>query len=484
MESPEYPVCLQSFDERDAIHRVLSCGHSVCQTCLAELPQPYPDTIRFPTCTQLVKYPSHFSTRPFLSSQKHRPPQTLPPTLPFFLLRSFHKTESKDWILPNYAVSTDDVGVRRFSSISSSKGGICFGVNRSVSLAPIVCCSSRDHSKFRGGCVGVYGLWGEGVEGTLHMVCERQRCNFLDQFGELGNVFVGVSEGGLELDKGGIFSFLMIGKGICEAVLAFHLEGLVAGCLGLSCFSFDELGGICVDLNEALMMGRKLVNAVSTKHEEEATCKDCLENEVFASPEVLYELLHKRGTSLDSGHSRYPIGYGSDVWSLACVLLRLLIGSALPRNTLKMKEENDGDISASYVCWVEKVSSVMEDKLGSEYLSLRKILCKCLDVNPGNLNLVDVRKCIQDMLVKPQFDFLGNLISRDSTCHCLVLGELCLLPKQSSNGPIEHELQEKESDSQPNFLQNGKDKSDEDFAAGSPKGMTEHKDLWGKSKKS
>ncbi|XP_028230618.1 uncharacterized protein LOC114410920 [Glycine soja] len=413
MEPPECPVCLQSFDERDAIHRVLSCGHSVCQTCLAELPQPYPDIIRFPTCTQLVKYPSHFSTRPFLSSQKHRPPQTLPPTLPFFLLR--------------------------------------IGFSRTTPFQPVMLVFA----------------------GSVQYL--RPRVGFAS---ELTAAWFG------ELDKGGIFSFLMIGKGICEAVLAFHLEGLVAGCLGLSCFSFDELGGICVDLNEALMMGRKLVNAVSTKHEEEATCKDCLENEVFASPEVLYELLHKRGTSLDSGHSRYPIGYGSDVWSLACVLLRLLIGSALPRNTLKMKEENDGDISASYVCWVEKVSSVMEDKLGSEYLSLRKILCKCLDVNPGNLNLVDVRKCIQDMLVKPQFDFLGNLISRDSTCHCLVLGELCLLPKQSSNGPIEHELQEKESDSQPNFLQNGKDKSDEDFAAGSPKGMTEHKDLRGKSKKS
>ncbi|KAG5050461.1 hypothetical protein JHK85_011564 [Glycine max] len=478
MEPPECPVCLQSFDERDAIHRVLSCGHSVCQTCLAELPQPYPDTIRL----SLQHSPSSSSGHSIKLNQKStiNSGYDHPP----FWSPEFYAAW-KDWILPNYAVSTDDVGVRRFSSISSSKGGICFGVNRSVSLAPIVCCSSRDHSKFRFSYVAwvikcLEGL-SEGARGELALILEASVRQ--GRFGELGNGFVGVSEGGLELDKGGIFSFLMIGKGICEAVLAFHLEGLVAGCLGLSCFSFDELGGICVDLNEALMMGRKFVNAVSTKHEEEATCKDCLENEVFASPEVLYELLLKRGTSLDSGHSRYPIGYGSDVWSLACVLLRLLIGSALPRNTLKMKEENDGDISASYVCWVEKVSSVMEDKLGSEYLSLRKILCKCLDVNPGNLNLVDVRKCIQDMLVKLQFDFLGNLISRDSTCHCLVLGELCLLPKQSSNGPIEHELQEKESDSQPNFLQNGKDKSDE-FAAGSPKGMTEHKDLRGKSKKS
>ncbi|KAL2601847.1 hypothetical protein AAZV13_10G190600 [Glycine max] len=58
MESPECPVFLQSFDERDAIPRVLSCGHSVCEACLAELPQRYQDTIRCPACSQLVKYPS------------------------------------------------------------------------------------------------------------------------------------------------------------------------------------------------------------------------------------------------------------------------------------------------------------------------------------------------------------------------------------------------------------------------------------------
>ena len=50
----------------------------------------------------------------------------------------------------------------------------------------------------------VYGLWSERVEGPLYMVCERQRCNFLNKFGELGNGFLAVSEGGLELDKGGI----------------------------------------------------------------------------------------------------------------------------------------------------------------------------------------------------------------------------------------------------------------------------------------
>ncbi|RDX64969.1 Protein translocase subunit SECA2, chloroplastic, partial [Mucuna pruriens] len=531
MELPECPVCLQSFDERDAVPRVLSCGHSVCEACLAELPQRYPNTIRCPACTQLVKYPSQqgpsslpknidllrlcLQHSPSSSSNNNPQKPNQRSTInagydhPPFWSPEFYAAW-KDWILPHDAVSIDDHGLGWFGSSSSSKGRVCFGVNRNVSLTPIVCFPPGDHSKFKfsyvarvmaclegmndvareelalileasvrqGRICRVYGLWSEGVEGPLYMVCERQCGNLLDKIGELGSGFVG-----LEFDTGGIFSFLMIGRGICESVLALHLESLVAGCLGLSCFSLDELGGIFVDLNEALVMGRKFVNAVSGKHEEEATCKDCLENELFISPEVLYELLNKRGTAPDSGHSRYPIGYGSDVWSLACVLLRILIGNALPQNTLEMNEDNGGDISASYLCWVEKVSSVLEDKLGSEYLSLRQTLCKCLDVNPGNRpDTMDVRKCIQDMLIKPQFDFLGNLegtISRNSTGRCMVLGDLCLLPKERSNEPSEHEFQEKEIDSLPNFVQDGKDKSDEDFAAGLSKGMAELRDLRG-----
>ncbi|ESW09462.1 hypothetical protein PHAVU_009G129300 [Phaseolus vulgaris] len=530
MELPECPVCLQSFDDRDAIPRVLSCGHSVCEACLAELPQRYPNTIRCPACTQLVKYPSQQgpsslpknidllrlslqnSPSPSKHSHRHNQRSTINSGYDH---SSFWSPEFydawKNWILPHDAVLTED---HCLGQLSSSKGRVYIGVNRCVSLAPIVCLSPGNDSKFRFSYVAwvikclermsevareelarileasvrqsrvcrAFGLWSEGVEAPLYMVCERQSGNLLDKFGELGNGFVGGNEGGLELDGGGIFSFLMIGRGVCEAVLSLHLEGLVAGCLGLSCFSFDELGGICVDLNEVLGMGRQL-HAVSGKHEKEAMCKDCLENEIFASPEVLYELLHKRRSAPDSGHLRYPIGYGSDVWSLARVLLWLLIGNELPRNSLEMIEENGGDSTASYVCWVEKVSSFLEDKLGSEYLSLRKTLCKCLDVNPGNRpDVVDVRKSIQDTLVKPQFEFLGNLEvtkNKDSAGHCLVLGELCLLPKEWSDEPREHELREKEIGGQPNFVQDGKDKSDEDFAAGLSGGLTELKDLRG-----
>ena len=170
MESPECPVFLQSFDERDAIPRVLSCGHSVCEACLAELPQRYQDTIRCPACTQLVKYPSqqgpsslpknidllrlslqHSPSPSSSSSSDHSQiPNQRSTTNSCYYHPPFSSHELyvtwKDWILPHDAVLTDDHCIGWFSS---TKGRGCFGVNRSVSLAPIVCFPPRDRSKFR-----------------------------------------------------------------------------------------------------------------------------------------------------------------------------------------------------------------------------------------------------------------------------------------------------------------------------------------------
>lgn len=56
--SPECPVCLQIYDGSGTVPRVLPCGHSACETCLGQLPQRFPQTIRCPACTQLVKFPS------------------------------------------------------------------------------------------------------------------------------------------------------------------------------------------------------------------------------------------------------------------------------------------------------------------------------------------------------------------------------------------------------------------------------------------
>ncbi|XP_058786919.1 uncharacterized protein LOC131661399 isoform X2 [Vicia villosa] len=527
---PECPVCLQNYDGDSAIPRVLSCGHTVCEACLVELPERFPNTIRCPACTQLVKYspkqgPSSLPKNIDLlriclqqdSSSKHQKSNHQRSLIDYGYSSRFWSDEFyaawKDWILPNDVVSVEENGFGRFSS--GSKGRVCFGVNRNVSLVPIVSLVLVSDSKFKFSYVAwvikclegmndvareglglilegsvrqgrfcrVYGLWSEVVGGSLYLVCERQNGRVLDEFGGLRSV----SGDGLELDEGGVCRFATIAKGIVEGVIALNLEGLVAGCLGVSCFSFDELGGVCVDLNEVLVMGRKIVDQVSggVGDDCQAMCRDFLNNELFVSPEVLFTLLHEGIINPESGDSRYPIGYGSDVWSLACVLLQILFRNALPQFTLQKSEENGFDVSASYISWVERVCSVLEEKIGSEnLLSLKQTLCKCLDINPGNRpDVVDVRKCIQDVLVKRQFGFLGETevtVNRNNTGHPVILAKLCQLLQESSKGPRDHELQVKvNGGGQPEFLQGAENISDEDFATSLSQGMTELIDLQG-----
>ncbi|CAI8598328.1 unnamed protein product [Vicia faba] len=531
-ELPECPVCLQNYDGENAIPRVLSCGHTVCEACLVELQERFPNTIRCPACTQLVKYshnqgPSslpknidllricleqHSSSKHQKSNQKSNHERYL---INYGYSSRFWSDEFyaawKDWILPNDVVSVDENGFGRFSS--GSKGRVCFGVNRTVSLVPVVSLVLVSDLKFKfsyvawvikclegmnevvreglglilegsvrqGRLCRVYGLWSEVVGGSLYLVCERHSGRFLDEYGGLRSV----NGDGLGLDKGGVCHFATIAKSIVEGVIALNLEGLVAGFLGLECFSFDELGGVCIDLNEVLVMGRKIVDRVSggAGDDHEAMCRDCLNNELFVSPEVLSMLLHEEIVNPESGDLRYPIGYGSDVWSLACVLLQLLLRNALPRITLQMSAENGIDVSASYISWVEKVYSVLEEKIGSENLSLKQTLCKCLDINPGNRpDVMDVRKCIQDVLVKHQFGFLGDTevaVNRNNTGHPVILAKLCQLLHESSKEPRDHELLVKVNGGQPEFLQGAENISDEDFAASLSQGMTELKDLQG-----
>jgi len=523
-ELPECPVCLQNYDDENAIPRVLSCGHTVCEACLVHLPPRFPNTIRCPACTQLVKYspnqgPSSLPKNIDLlrislqhSSSSHKSNQRSSINDEYVHSSKFWSHEFyaawKDWFLPHDTVSVTEDGVGRFNS--NSKGRVCFGVNRTVSLAPIITLSPVTDSKFKFSYVAwvikcleemnevvreglgfileasvrqsrlcrVYGLWSEVVGGSLYLVCERQCGRVLEKFG-----------GGLDLDKDGHFSFAMIAKSVIEPMIALNLEGLVAGCLGISCFCFDELGGVCIDLNEVLAMGRKIMDQVSGGTGDEPSHKsmftECLdlENEIFVSPEVLSMFLHKRIVNPESGDSRYPIGYGSDVWSLACVLLQLLIGNELPRITFEMSEGNGLDVSASYISWVEKVSSVLEEKISSEYLSLKQTLCKCLDINPENRpDVVDVRKSIQDLFVKHQFGFLGDselTVNRNNTGHPVILAKLCQLLEESSKEPREHGLQAKEDGGQPDILQGAKNISDEDFTASISQGMIELKDLQG-----
>ncbi|KAI4337854.1 hypothetical protein L6164_016223 [Bauhinia variegata] len=548
MELPECPVCLQNYNEESTVPRVLSCGHSVCEACLVELPQRYSDTIRCPACTQLVKYPAQqgpsglpknidllrlcveqsSSKSQNSSEQSTNNGYDHSQFCPRFWSDEFYTTW-KDWIIPHDLVSINSkssgherpglgfVLRGRFGSTSSLKGRVCFKDGHDLSLAPIVSLPPTSNSKFRFCYVArimkclqgmkeaereelalilkvsskqnrickVYGLWSDLVDGYLYLVCERHDDSLPNKFGELRNGFLGAGGDGLSRD--GVLSFAMIGMSICDALIAFHSGGLAAGYFGLSSFCFDELGSICIDLNEVLLTGRQIpatvmntISRCSSNEDKEGVIRDdFLKNEVFISPELLFELLPKESISLENGYTGHLIGYSSDVWSLACVLLQLLFGNSFPRYTLLMNEEEGFNFSASYIDWVGQVSSLMEEKLGSEYLTFRKTLYDCLALNPGSrLHVPDVRKCIQGMLVKSQFDVLGRLevaTNMNSTHCCLILGELCQFHKETSKAQRKCDLQEKQEGGEPDFSQDGEDQADE----GLSKGMVELTDLRG-----
>lgn len=321
----------------------------------------------------------------------------------------------------------------------------------------------------------VFGLWGDLEGGFLSLVCERHNGSLFDKFGDLRD-----EEG---LCKDGISAFAMIGAGICEAVIALHLEGLVIGCLDLSCFGFDGFGRVCVDLSEVLVAGRNVrksvVEAVSGRLRIDENgmgviLSGLLKSEAFLSPEMLLELLHKEGVAVECGGSSCSVQCSSDVWSLACVLMRLLIGKTFTEETLEMCEEKGCDYSTLYAGWVEKVSSLLETKLGSEYESLSQILCKCLNFDLGSRPCAtDVWRCIRELLIKPQFDIAGGFegaIKEDNTYRCLIFGKLCQLPNERA------EIQKEDGGADFDQVDETVDKH---FVEGLSEGVIKCKDLQG-----
>ncbi|GKV02568.1 hypothetical protein SLEP1_g14995 [Rubroshorea leprosula] len=53
----ECSVCLQPYDGEYTIPRVLACGHTACESSLSNIPQKFPQAIRCPACTVVVKLP-------------------------------------------------------------------------------------------------------------------------------------------------------------------------------------------------------------------------------------------------------------------------------------------------------------------------------------------------------------------------------------------------------------------------------------------
>ncbi|XVF39271.1 hypothetical protein PTKIN_Ptkin01aG0021500 [Pterospermum kingtungense] len=482
-ELPECPVCLQPYDVALTIPRVLACGHSVCESCLTSLPQKLPEAIRCPACTVLVKYPPEGPTalpknidllRLVPGSEYPKKPVGKSPNGSHvhapFLPRSWSDEFYSTW--KKYLLQYDAVERESLSLLSVgwfSRGGDGGSGFEAGSVVRVMDCLSEMEEEKReelglvlrafgeqsGRICRVLGLWGDLGDGVLYLVSEKQKSgNFLDE----NNL------GGFEKD--GVFSFAMIGMEMCEAVIALHAEGFIAGWLGYSCFQFDDFEHAYLDLNEVLLIGRTVHDVVAeygsggkkiSDGEIGVLLKDLFKRDVFVSPEVVLVLLEKGGIGVEPGSSRYSIGYSSDVWLLACILLRILVGEVFTdmlvdymcHIVVKASQDTESACSNVYTSLMERVSSLLGTKFGSEHVSLQQTLCKCLDSDPKNRSLVrDVWKTVRELVIKPQFDKMVKLdrVTYDENGgRCLVVGKLCLLSQERTETQENDESQGNET---------------------------------------
>ena len=197
----------------------------------------------------------------------------------------------------------------------------------------------------------VYGFWGDLEDGFLYLVCERLNGAVLDQ--------MDCFDDGLSKDY--FRSFAVIGMEICEAMIGLHLEGLFMGCLSLACFELDDFGHVNLNVIEVLLIERMVHETIMKagsdgrrigNKEMGVLVSELFKREIFVSPELLFEMLKKENIKTDCGGSfRYPVVHSSDVWSVACIFLRLLIGKQFFRGLVeyvnnsisKVTEENNLD---------------------------------------------------------------------------------------------------------------------------------------------
>lgn len=245
----------------------------------------------------------------------------------------------------------------------------------------------------------VYGLWMDPSEDSkLFLVCEV--------FGR--RVLCGWNA------KEEVNVFAMMGMEMCEAVMELHSRGIVCGCLGVDCFGLDEYGHSLLDLNGVLLAARRIRERIKTVGDETLA---------FVSPEVF--------TSLVDNANATNCGYQSDVWSLACVLIMVMLDE-----TPLAAELFDGFVNLiskgfdEYEVWREKLISKLEVHLGSTELhSLLQILSSCLNYDMKSRPSVnELWRCIRFMFVKNQADDMAVpevLLAEERPPCCLILGDLC-----------------------------------------------------------
>ncbi|XP_074366502.1 uncharacterized protein LOC141707313 isoform X1 [Apium graveolens] len=502
-ELPECPVCLQYYDGACTTPRVLSCGHSVCEACITQLPNPFPQTIRCPACTQLVKFPQNISSLPKnidllrLSSLLQNPEKPISPKpkkpieelsekdhdfMPNLWDQDFYFSW-KDWILSEDCVVIDEFGgvkvgptkclmkenevlglVKVGVLLDDDEGGFVFSY---VGKIMRVLCGMSDGERDELGLIlreslrwsrvcKVFGLWyNEGDQG-VYVVCESLGCKVFEKLDGWEKGFSDEGNGDVGLGSDVISGVLMIGLEMCEAVMGLHFEELSFGCLGLSCFGFDCFGHACVELGEFMMMGGSLNKMIAgaTSSKQETDCKELeailnsflLEGFTFVSPEMFVELLRRGGANLGPDFQRYGVGYGSDVWSLACLVIWLLVGEPFIDEfrsyiscLLYFTDKEKANCEVMYMGWLDKVKILLDTRLKLESMSLKEQLIRCLNLDLGaRPDVLDVWKCIRGMLVDPKFDMAvtsSRTMTKGNLRHYLVLGEISQLIYKIMKGP-------------------------------------------------
>ncbi|XP_042033605.1 uncharacterized protein LOC121780153 [Salvia splendens] len=248
-----------------------------------------------------------------------------------------------------------------------------------------------------------FGFWCNEEDRSVYIVCQKlASSSFIDC------VFNRRKDEEERLIADEIRFWGVVGVEICEILMRLHLEGLTVGYLSLNCLGFDDFGRVCVDLSEVLKSGRRVSKNV------EFGLKDMFleHNAVFLSPEVLLQLFVKAGFELDSRNVS-KVGPVSDVWSLASLLVCVLVGSSFEEEMESflhsvvnaVKDEKGCDYDGLYLAWMGKVSALLKSRLGSDFASLLDVLCRCLGLEPGHRPLAtELWKCLRGLVVKPQCD--------------------------------------------------------------------------------
>lgn len=407
----------------------------------------------------------------------------------------------KDWVLPFDSISSQVIGkdsctlytgkmIREDVAVSMLYIGSCCLNDHVFNYSYIVrvmqfLSEMKDSARndlrliFRGSLgrsrfCKVYGLWMNLDDGGVFLVCEIVNC------GDLMNFSV-------ELNRG---CFAVVGMELCEALDSLHNTGLVSGCLALSCFSLDQFGHVYVNVNEVLVLGRKIrkcISETSDNSEIETIFGDGLRVGAFVSPELLLHLLHNDGVAI-----KFSVQQSSDVWSLVCILISFLLGNSFTEDLLKrlyhhlldIRKESSTEKLELYSGSIKRVSSTLETSFGSEFVPLHQILCRCLEFDPSNRpNVTDIWKCIRGLLIKPNADVLSSVDSLGTTgnsIHCLVLGDLChVLKKNHDEFQRQADLDSHTTGGGADLHQNKDERAEKDVLEGLRMGKFESTDLKG-----